>query len=51
MFLRAKLYKSWDDLFIAGCDKEISHYCKKLEVPYWQLQRNIKDVLIEYLRQ
>ena len=45
VFLRAKLYNSWDDLFIAGCDKEISHYCKKLEVPYLATSKKHKRCL------
>ena len=35
VYLRAKLYKSWDKLSIAGCDKEILNFCKK---------KNIEDV-------
>ena len=34
VFLRAKLFKSWDKLYVAGCDKEISNYCKNIKIPY-----------------
>ena len=34
VFLRANLFKSWDKLYVAGCDKEISNYCKNIKIPY-----------------
>ncbi len=34
VYLRASLFKDWNELSVAGCDKEISNYCKINHIPY-----------------
>lgn len=45
VYLRAKLYKSWDKLSIAGCDKEILNFCKKKNIEYVSTSRRHKRCL------
>ena len=40
--LKNKLYKSWDKLSIAGCDKEILNFVKRKTLSMCQLQEDIK---------
>jgi len=34
VYLRAKLFKGWDNLSVAGCDEEIYNYCNDKKLPY-----------------
>jgi 3-deoxy-manno-octulosonate cytidylyltransferase (CMP-KDO synthetase) len=34
VYLRAKLFKGWDNLSVAGCDKQIHDYCYEKKLPY-----------------
>lgn len=45
VFLRAKLFKRWDKLLVAGCDTEISHYCLKAKIPYLTTSKKHKRCL------
>ena len=45
VYLRAKLYKNWDKLSIAGCDKEILNFCKKKNIEYVSTSRRHKRCL------
>ena len=33
VFLRAQMYKNWDELIIATCNAEIEHFAKKKTIP------------------
>lgn len=43
--LRAKLFKDWDKLFVAGCDNEISYFCKKQKINYISTSKKHKRCL------
>ena len=45
VYLRAKLFMNWDRLFLAGCDKEISHYCIEKKIPYIPTSKKHKRCL------
>lgn len=34
VYIRAKFYKRWEKLFIAGCDPEIKFFCNNKNIPY-----------------
>ena len=34
VYTRARLYRKWDKLFVAGCDSEIKIFCNKKYIPY-----------------
>ena len=46
MFLkRAKMYRGWDQLFIATCDKEIIDFAKQKNYPYILTSKKHKRAL------
>ncbi len=45
VYLRAKLFRSWDKLFVAGCDKEIYDYCVNTKIPYIATSKKHKRCL------
>ncbi len=45
VYLRAKLFKSWNKLIVAGCDSEISNYCISTKIPYLSTSKKHKRCL------
>lgn len=45
VYLRASLFKAWNELIVAGCDKEIFDYCRDIKIPYISTSKKHKRCL------
>ena len=37
VYQRAKMFKGWSEISVAGCDSEIADYCQETSIPYISL--------------